>query len=142
MKVVHGDLQYARYPIVVGHYEGDTIVGAEAQVDKRWAEHCPSGTRWVSIPAQLGSIAVILRKPTVVQEALHMSSGAVVMGLGKWGELSAEQLADLLRRAALQYVLQRCDSRGPSTDDGETAPKVGLSVLLVGGRLHYQHHRR
>jgi CHAT domain-containing protein len=133
VKVVHGDLQYAHYPIVVGHYEGDTIVGAEAQVDKRLGGALSQRYSLGLYPGALGSIAVILRKPTVVQEALHMSSGAVVMGLGKWGELGAGQLADLLRRAALQYVLQRCDGLGPSTANGEDAPKVGLSVLLVGG---------
>ncbi len=133
VKVVHGDLQYARYPIVVGHYEGDTIVGAEAQVDKLLDGALSQRYSLGLYPGALGSTVVILRKPSVVQEALHISSGAVVMGLGKWGELSAGQLADLLRRAALQYVLQRCDSIGPSTANGENAPKVGLSVLLVGG---------
>ncbi|MFY9918741.1 MAG: CHAT domain-containing protein [Mycobacterium sp.] len=133
VKVVHGDLQYARYPIVVGHYEGDTIVGAEAQVDKLLDGALSQRYSLGLYPGALGSTVVILRKPSVVQEALHISSGAVVMGLGKWGELSAGQLADLLRRAALQYVLQRCDSLGPSTANGENAPKVGLSVLLVGG---------
>ena len=32
--VVHGDLSFARFPIVVGHYEADTIIGAEAVIDR------------------------------------------------------------------------------------------------------------
>jgi len=133
VKVVHGDLRYASYPVVVGHYEGDTIVGAEAEVDKRLGGALSQRYSLGLYPGQFGSIAVILRKPTVVQEALHMSSGAVVMGLGKWGDLGAQQLSYLVRHAALHYVLQLCDSVGPSGDDSTAAPKVGLSVLLVGG---------
>ena len=133
VKVVHGDLRWARYPIVVGHYEGDTIVGAEAEVDKRVGGALSQRYALGLYPGEFRSIAVILRRPTAVQEALRMSSGAVVMGLGKWGELGAVQLADLLRRAAIQYVLQLCDSRDPSADDRADPPMVGLSVLLVGG---------
>ena len=131
--VVHGDLRYARYPIVVGHYEGDTIVGAEAQVDALMRGALSQRYSLGLYPGEFGSMAVILRKPTAVQEALGLPSGALIIGLGKWGELSAGQLGDLLRRAALQYVMQLADSLAGSPDDGQNMPKVGLSVLLVGG---------
>ena len=65
-------------------------------------------------PGEFGSLAVILRKRTALQKALRLPSGAIVMGLGKWGELSAGQLSDLLRRAALQYVLERRDGLAAS----------------------------
>ena len=133
VSVVHGDLRYARYPIVVGHYEGDTIVGAEAQVDGLMRGSLAQRYSLGLYPGEFGSVAVILRKPTAVQEALGLPSGAVVIGLGKWGELSAGQLGDLLRRAALQYVLQLRDGLSNSPDDPPAMPKVGLSVLLVGG---------
>ncbi len=69
-------------------------------------------------PGEFGSLAVILRKPTAVQKALRLPSGAIVIGLGKWGELSTGQLSDLLRRAALQYVLELRDGLAASPDDG------------------------
>ena len=84
-------------------------------------------------PGEFRSVAVIRREPTAVRKALRLPSAAIVVGLGKWGDLSAEQLCDLLRRAALQYVLELRDGRAPSPADGEAADKVGLSVLLIGG---------
>ena len=105
ISVVHDDLRYARYPIVVGHYEGDTIIGAEKEVDDLLRGALSQRYSLGLYPGEFGSLAVILRKPTAVQKALRLPSGAIVMGLGKWGELSTGQLSDLIRRAALQYVL-------------------------------------
>ena len=133
VSVVHSDLRYARYPIVVGHYEGDTIIGAEDQVDQLLRGALSQRYSLGLYPGAFGSLAVILRKPTAVQEALRLPSGAIVIGLGKWGELSTGQLSDLLRRAALQYVLELRDDLSASPDEGEVTKKVGLSVLLIGG---------
>jgi pimeloyl-ACP methyl ester carboxylesterase/tetratricopeptide (TPR) repeat protein len=131
VSVVHDDLRYARYPIVVGHYEGDTIIGAEKRVDGLLRGALSQRYSLGLYPGEFGSLAVILRKPTAVQKALRLPSGAIVIGLGKWGELSAGQLSDLLRRAALQYVLELRDGLAAAPDD---APEnVGLSLLLIGG---------
>jgi hypothetical protein len=35
LKVSHGDLRYAAYPVAVGHYQGDSIVSAEKALDER-----------------------------------------------------------------------------------------------------------
>lgn len=134
VSVVHGDLRYARYPIMVGHYEGDTIIAAEAQIDA--LVHGALSQRYALglYPGERGSVAVVLRKPTPMQQALALPSGAVVMGLGKWGELTAGQLGDLIRRAALQYLLELRNDLCGRSDAGDQSPaKVGLSILLVGG---------
>ena len=133
VSVVHGDLRYARYPIVVGHYEGDTIIGAEASIDQLMRGALAQRYALGLYPGEFGSLAVILRRRTPLQKALRLPSGAIVMGLGKWGGLSTGQLSDLLRRAALQYVLERRDGQAASADDAEAAEPVGLSVLLIGG---------
>ena len=133
VSVVHSDLRYARYPVMVGHYEGDTIIGAEKILDELLEGALSQRYSLGLYPGEFRSVAVIRREPTAVRKALRLPSAAIVVGLGKWGALSAEQLCDLLRRAALQYVLERRDDRAPSPADGEAADKVGLSVLLIGG---------
>ena len=35
VRIVHADLGDAASPVLVGHYEGDLIVGAEAYLDRR-----------------------------------------------------------------------------------------------------------
>lgn len=129
--VVHGELRYARHPIVVGHYEGDTIVGAEAQIDSLLGGALSQRYALGLYPGEFGSLAMVLRKATALQTTLSLPSAAIVMGLGKWGDLTSGQLADLLRRAALQYVLALGDSR--DTSAATPAEPVGLSVLLIGG---------
>ncbi|MGE2717266.1 CHAT domain-containing protein [Mycolicibacterium litorale] len=131
--VVHGDLRYASHPIVVGHYEGDTIVGAEAQVDHLLGGALTQRYSLGLYPGESRSVAVILREPTAVEKVLGLPSGAVVMGLGKWGDLTAAELGDLLRRAALHYVLQLRDRAPVSSGAAEETAKAGLSVLLIGG---------
>lgn len=132
VSVVHGDLRYASHPIVVGHYEGDTIVGTEAQVDQRLGGALAQRYALGLYPGETRSVAVVLREPTPVEKLLCLPTGAVAMGLGKWGELTAAELGDLLRRAALHYVLQLRD-RTPAPSEVKTTPTVGLSVLLIGG---------
>lgn len=133
VSVVHGDLRFARFPIVVGHYEGDTIIGAEAQVDAMLGGALKQRYSLGLYPGEFGSMAVILRQPTAMQKALSLPTGAIVIGLGKWGDLTAGQLGDLLRRATLQYVLQLRDSGSPERSPADGAERAGLSVLLIGG---------
>ena len=128
--VLHGDLRHSRFPIVVGHYEGDTIIGAEAQVDGLLGGALSQRYALGVYPGEFGSIAVVLQTPTAVQEALALPSGGIVIGLGKMGDLTASQLGDLIRRAALQYVLQLRDARPRAAAE---PLRAGLSILLIGG---------
>jgi CHAT domain-containing protein len=131
--VVHGDLTFARYPIVVGHYQGDTIIGAEAQINRILDGALSDRYNLGLYPGVFGSVAVVLRQPTPMQQALGLPHGAVVIGLGKWGDLTAAQLANLIRRAALQYVLQLDDCKYENADASVEPATVGLSLLLLGG---------
>ncbi len=130
--VVYGDLRFARHPVMVGHYEGDTIVGAEAQIDKVLDGALRTRYDLGLYPGPYGSVAVVLREPTELQRSLRLMSGAIVLGLGRWGELTAAQVANLVRRGVLEYVLQYDEQRGADTTVKAGAEQLGLSVLLIG----------
>src|SRR5262249_39556857 len=98
VSVVHGDLRYASHPVMVRHYQGDTIVGAEWQIDRLLNGALSNRYNLGLSPGELGSVAVVLREPSATQQALGLPHGAVVVGLGKWGDLTAAQLANLVRR--------------------------------------------
>jgi CHAT domain-containing protein/pimeloyl-ACP methyl ester carboxylesterase len=131
--VVHSDLRYARFPVVVGHYQGDTIVGAEAQIDRILDGALSQRYGLGLYPGEFGSVSVVLRDPNAMQKALGLPRGAIVIGLGKWGELSSAQLGNLIRRAALQYVLQLDDCQCDPAESGPNVAAAGLSILLIGG---------
>ena len=131
VSVVHGDLSFARFPIVVGHYEGDTIIGAEAVIDRLFDGALTTRYSLGLYPGPLGTHAVVVREPTPLQKALQLPPGAVVVGLGRWGELTAGQIANIIRRGAIEYVLQ-LDNYRRGQRVSRDAREVGLSVLLIG----------
>ncbi len=133
VSVVHGDLAFARFPIVVGHYEGDTIIGPESVVDRLFDGALTTRYHLGLYPGPLGTSAVVMRDPTPLMKALQLPPGAIVVGLGRWGELTAGQIANIIRRAAIEYVLQ-LDRRSQRPEAGgqNASTDLGLSVLLIG----------
>lgn len=134
VSVVHGDLTFARFPIMVGHYEADTIIGAEAVIDDLFNGALRMRYNLGLYPGALGTISVVVRQPTPFQRALNLAGGAIVMGLGRWGELTTGQIANIVRRGALEYVLQTdIDSAGLRKGRAPASGQnIGLSILLIG----------
>ena len=104
------DLRYVSQPLMVGHYENDPIAAAEALIDR----DIVAGE--LSIRNHLGLYAGPRGTTTVVlmsrsDRELHQGScrGAVVIGLGKLGDLSSVALAEAVRVGTLRYLLQILD---------------------------------
>jgi hypothetical protein len=134
VSVVHGDLRHARFAVMAGHYEGDTIAGAEGYLDRRLDGALSQRYGLGIYPGALGTNTVVLRAPGQLQKELGIPRGAVIIGLGSMGELSPATLANAIRRGALDYVALVEDQCGWT--DGEIAARsqqeTGLSVLLIG----------
>jgi CHAT domain-containing protein len=130
VSVVHGDLRHARYPVMMGHYEGDTIGGAESYLDGRLDGGLSQRYALGVYPGALGTALVLLRQPNRLQAELGVPRGALIVGLGAMGELSPATLADTVRRGVLAYIaqLQEQPAAGPAAD----TRTVGLTVLLIG----------
>ena len=135
VSVVHGDLRYATHPVMVGHYLGDTIVGAEWQIDRLLDGALSNRYNLGLYPGEFGSVAVVLRQPSPLQQALGLPHGAVVMGLGKWGDLTAAQLGEPrpARRAAVRAAPRRRGGHGGGGRAADLPVDAGLSILLIGG---------
>ncbi|MEJ6003337.1 DUF7379 domain-containing protein [Paucibacter soli] len=134
----HGDLRYARHPVLVGHYQDDTIVNAEASLDQRLRGRQALGplTRKRELglyPGAAGSHAVFFN-----EIAARSPSGALVVGLGQVGELSPGRLEagvrDLLLDYALQLLQRDALARQGAPRDRERDGRLSasLSSLLVG----------
>ncbi|MFN9244749.1 MAG: CHAT domain-containing protein [Cyanobacteriota bacterium] len=124
------DLRYVSQPLMVGHYENDPIAAAEALIDR----DIVAGE--LSIRNHLGLYAGPRGTTTVVlmsrsDRELHQGScrGAVVIGLGKLGDLSSVALAEAVRVGTLRYLLQILD-RAEGT--AQLQPGVELASLLIG----------
>lgn len=127
ISVRHGDLSYARHPVLVGHYQGDTIVSAEATLDRQ-LDHALSRRLELGLyPGRLDTNALFFN---VRRDA--KPEGAIVVGLGQVGELTPGLLEAGVRAALLDYALQVSqwpNARFGPVDGPRRAP---VSCLLVG----------
>lgn len=118
IKVVHDNLGFARYPLLVGHYRGDTLAGAEKHLDQKLGGRL---TRWRDLglyPGDIGTAEVIIEG--------EPSTGAVIVGLGEAGALTVGDLQFALTRGLLRYAAVKSDGR--NNDD----ITLNVSTLLIG----------
>ncbi|MDD5393853.1 MAG: CHAT domain-containing protein [Thiothrix sp.] len=124
VKVTHGDLEYAVNPVMVGHYEGDSILRTEQVLDK-----CLNGR--LTELLRLGKYPGGLKTSTVLFNTKgKRPAGAVIVGLGDVGKLSSGELVSTFSAALIDYALAVRAARSPA-DKGDYV-RVPVSTLLVG----------
>ena len=121
VSVAHGDLRLTRFPVVVGHYAGDSIVSAERVLDEQLDCRLSERARFNLYPGPHGTVEIVL-------DLRAWPPGAVVTGLGEVGEITADKVRGAVTEAALRYLLQRSDM----ARSGVERPPAGLSFLLIG----------
>ncbi len=127
ISIRHGDLSYARYPVLVGHYQGDTIVSAEQALDQRLAGRLTEHMQLGLYPGPPGTHALFFNERPWAKPA-----GAVVVGLGQVGDLTPVLLETGVRDALLECALRI--AHWPDARFGEPGAvrSAAFSCLLVG----------
>ena len=122
VKVFNGDMKWANYPVMLGHFENDGIVSAERTLDIYLKGKLYERHRMRFYPGKIGEQAIILDKQ-------NYPRGAIIVGLGNKTYLSGYQLAVSVEKAVLKYALFFRDN-----DMGEENLQYrdGISTLLVG----------
>jgi hypothetical protein len=127
VSVVHGDLSYARHPVMVGHYLGDVIVSAEAALDARLGRALSKRLALGLYPGQSGSHAVFFN-----EKAGGKPGGAIVIGLGQVGDLSTTTLQATVCAALLEYALRVAQWPDERFGKSGGVRSAAVSCLLVG----------
>lgn len=129
LRVIHGNLEHMPHPVLVGHYEGDAILSAEALLDKRLGGKLTALQRKGLYPGALNTSEVILtpgKRP----------GGTVVVGLGEVGKLTISTLTNTLNRALLDYANEFTEmlEQQPPHKQPVAGEVIALSLasLLVG----------
>ena len=125
--VRHGNLAYARHPVVVGHYQGDTVVSAEAVLDKQLGGALTRRLDLGIYPGRLGSNTIFLHDSPSAKPG-----GAVVVGLGRVGELSPGLLEESMRSALLDFALNVAHWPDKRFGDEGRPRSAAVSCLLIG----------
>lgn len=124
ISVKHGDLRFAKYPVAVGHYKDDNLVSAEWYIDKRLQGRLSSRLAMGLYPDEVGTT-----------EAIYMGKdslppGALIIGLGNFGEINPESVRQGVTAAALRHAMAIAEL-GPAA--GETSWRsAAFSTLLIG----------
>lgn len=133
------DLRYAANPILVGHYERDPISGAEQIIDRDVVCNELTIRKQLGLyPGPIGTATVVLVDQNEEEKRRGTQRGALVTGLGEWGELTAATLTEAVRAAALRYLLAKIERAGGVCGSaGDPAPpppplQLGLCCVLLG----------
>ncbi len=127
VSIRHGDLAYARHPICVGHYYGDTIVSAEAALDKYLDGVLSKRVSLGLYPGELNTHEVFFH-----HEKNAQPNGAIVIGLGRVGELSPGTLTAGVASALLDYALKISEWPDDRFGAMGTTRSAKVSFLLIG----------
>jgi hypothetical protein len=127
VSIRHGDLSYARHPVLVGHYHGDTIVSAEKVLDERLGKALSRRSFLGLYPGRIGTHALFFNDTAGAKPA-----GAIVVGLGQVGELTPGLLEAGCRAALLDYALQLAQWPDERFGAKGSPRRAEVSCLLVG----------
>ncbi len=122
----HGSLAYARHPVFVGHYQGDTIVSAEAELDRQLKNALSCRLDLGIYPGPLGTWTTLLNDSPSAKPA-----GAIILGLGRVGELSPALLEQAMRGALLDFALSVADWPDDRFGEAERTRSAAVSCLLI-----------
>jgi CHAT domain-containing protein/pimeloyl-ACP methyl ester carboxylesterase len=121
VSVAHGNLSFCSNPVAVGHYEGDGIYSAEKYLDYHLNGRLTARHRLGLYPGPEGTAEVVMN------DASRMPGGAVIVGLGKAGELSPRKLTQSFANAMREYGIKAVEQKMPGKE-GDLA----ISTLLIG----------
>lgn len=116
VRVTHASLEQAEHPVLVGHYSGIPVDGAEGFINIRLDDA-------LSRHRDLGDYPGLVGDVLFVEAPNARPRGAIVIGLGEFGELTRSKLVRSVRRAAITRAL-----RAAERDDQE---RIGVSAVLT-----------
>jgi len=122
-----GDLRFIDQPLLCGHFIGDPIAAAEAELDARLDGRLSERERLGVYAGPIGTSVIVLPPPSDGQSARGSRPGAIIVGLGDFnGQLGVRQISETVRAAVLRLLLRL-------RDNSANAPQtVHLYSLLVG----------
>jgi tetratricopeptide (TPR) repeat protein len=111
--------------LLVGHYQGDTIISAEAQIDRRLSGR-------LTRRKLLGLYPGPLNTSHFFKDTVGTFPGAIVLGLGKVGELTSGTLTDTYYHALVDYALGLLEDAGYGPQADRSFIEAKVSSLLIG----------
>lgn len=132
VRVVHGGLDYARYPLMVGQYLNDVPSGAVKRVDEKLDGQLQRLLDWKLFVGAPRSAHYLRPNNHSTREPAYR--GAILLGLGSVGEMTPGSLAETVTRGVLRYAFEHIH-RDPYAPAGHAPVELRLSSVLVGTQV-------
>lgn len=122
IEVVHGSISQCKVPVMVGHYEATPLGGAEKYIDEQF-------------DGVLSKRHAIGHYPEQPSESLFVPGksrkppGAIIIGMGKSGELSNRRLMQAVTSGVLDFALHRL---GEQDDKENPECVIEFASVLLG----------
>ncbi|GAA4470403.1 hypothetical protein GCM10023189_58930 [Nibrella saemangeumensis] len=126
VSVSNGHLKYAAYPIMAGHFEDDGIQFAEAAIDGYLNGELSRRHQLGLYPGQF------LTSETVVFDGKTGLNGALILGLGRQGQLTEFRLAASVEQGVANYLADLNNRLMRQPDHAALTKPFGISALLIG----------
>jgi beta-lactamase superfamily II metal-dependent hydrolase len=131
---VHSSLECANHHVIVGHFVGSPIGGAEGYLDQRLDMRLSNRARLGLYPEEKGhSICVDTPRPVSGARSGY-PPGAIVVGLDRPGELTRGVLCETVEAALLRQAIDALEDRlSHSPDDPQAGPvELRFSAVAIG----------
>jgi beta-lactamase superfamily II metal-dependent hydrolase len=122
VEVVHGSLELAGDPVLVGHYTSTPLSGTEAFIDRRYLNRLTNRFTTNQYPGEIGT-SLYVRAP----RHRHPAAGVIVVGLGEYGELTPLRLVETVRAALVRRAFDEAESANP-----DVRLDLGIASVLLG----------
>ncbi|WP_428663039.1 CHAT domain-containing protein [Runella sp.] len=123
--VSNGDLKYASFPLLAGHFDKDGILSAEKAINWHLDGELSRRHQLGLYPGPIGTGEIILR------DTDKGFQGAIIVGLGKQGLLTEYWLTSTVEQGTVKY-LANLNSNPDKINDKNSIPKRGISALIIG----------
>ena len=126
VSVSNGDLKYALYPVMAGHFENDGIQNAEKAIDQYLDNELSRRHQLGLYPGVFGS------SEEIFSGAKQGFKGAIIVGLGEQGMFTEFRLASAVEQGTIKYLANLNGKSTVALNKDLTAQHIGLSALVIG----------
>ena len=124
VNVSHGDLKYASYPLLAGHFKNDSILYAESRIDGLVSGLLTERQKLGIYPGDIGTSEILLTYAPGF-------SGAIIVGLGEPDKLTSFELTRSAEQAVTKFLLL-VNGREKLNNPLTFKEPFGISSLIIG----------
>jgi len=126
VSVSNGDLKYALYPLMVGHFENDGIHNAEKAIDQYLNNEL---ARRYQLGLYKGTFGT---SEEIISGAQKGFQGTIIVGLGQQGMLTEYRLTSTVEQGVVKYLANLNGKADTAPTKGPAAEHIGISALVIG----------